>query len=85
MNTNLPSKFRISSEADDDEIWQRILDTLSEKEKDLANRVVSEISEPYPGAKEIIVKENDKSNIAIATLSEVNGSESEWAVYKERN
>ena len=82
-NNSIPSKFTISILATDDEIWDKVLDTLTLKERGLADKLNSEIIEPYLGAKEIVIRTKDNSNIAIATLSEINGEETEWAVYKE--
>ena len=80
---NSPSKFSVPPFASDEEIWNKILELLTPFEKLEANRSRSEFNAPYLGGKEIIVKRFDKSNIAIALLSEVNADGDEWAIYKE--
>ena len=82
-NNRIPSKFSVSILATDDEIWDKVLDTLTLKERVLVDKFNSEIIEPYLGAKEIVIRTKDNSNIAIATLSEIHGGETKWAVYKE--
>ena len=82
-NKKFPSTFSVGALATDDEIWAKILETLTYQERKAADKLNSEIREPYIGAKEIIVRAKDNSNIAIATLSEIHGGETKWAVYKE--
>ena len=48
-----------------------------------ASRSKSEFNHPYLGGKEIIVKRSDKSDIAVALLSEVTADGDEWAIYRE--
>ncbi len=78
-----PSKFSVPPFASDDEIWVKILEALTPFEKQEANRSTSEFNDPYMGGKEIIVKRFDKSDIAVALLSEVNADGDEWAIYRE--
>ena len=78
-----PSKFSVKPNATDEEIWCKILDTLTSEENQEVDRLVSEIVEPYFGAKEITIRRSDKSIIAFASLSEMNQEDCEWAVYKE--
>ena len=80
---NSPSKFSVPPFSSDDEIWNRILEVLTPKEKKEANRFKSEFNDPYMGGKEIIVKRFDESDIAVALLSEVNSDGDEWAIYRE--
>ena len=80
---NSPSKFSVPPFSSDDEIWNRILEVLTPKEKKEANRLKSEFNDPYMGGKEIIVKRFDESDIAVALLSEVNSDGDEWAIYRE--
>ena len=80
---NSPSKFSVPPFASDDEIWIKILDVLTPFEKLEANRSKSEFNDPYMGGKEIIVKRNDESDIAVALLSEVKADGDEWAIYRE--
>ena len=80
---NCPSKFSVPPFASDDDIWNKILEALTPLEKIEANRLVSEFNDPYMGGKEIIVKRFDKSDIAIALLSEVKPDGDEWAIYRE--
>ncbi len=77
------SKFLVSPFSTFDEIWEKILDQLSTKEKLEADRCKSEMNYPYLGGKEIIVRRGDKSDIAVALLSEVNENGDEWAIYRE--
>ena len=79
-----PSKFTVQSLATYDEIWDKILDTLTFQERKEADKSKSKFLEPYLGAKEITIKRNDNSDIAFASLSEINQNEHEWAVYRER-
>ena len=79
----MPSKFSIRSSASNDEIWEKIMQTLTNQEKTEADKTKSIVYEPYFGSKEITVKRSDSSNIAFASLSEVHKSENEWAVYRE--
>ena len=80
---NSPSKFSVAPFASDDEIWNKILEVLTPSEKIEANRSKSEFNDPYMGGKEIIVKRSDKSDIAVALLSEVTADGDEWAIYRE--
>ena len=80
---NTPSKFSVPPFASDDEIWIKILEVLTPSEKLEANRSSSEFNDPYIGGKEIVVKRSDKSDIAVALLSEVTDEGDEWAIYKE--
>ncbi len=79
-----PSKFSIKPFASNEELWERILETLTPKERKEADKSQSEIIEPYLGAKEVMIKRSDKSDIAFASLSEIHKNENEWAVYRER-
>ena len=78
-----PSKFSIPPFASDDEIWIKILGILTPSEQLEANRSKSEFNNPYMGGKEIVVKRSDKSDIAVALLSEVTPDGDEWAIYRE--
>ena len=78
-----PSKFSVKALATYEEIWLKILETLTPQERLEADKSQSEIVEPYLGGKEITIRRSDKSNIAIASLSEVHRDEDEWAVYRE--
>tara|TARA_B100000965_G_scaffold342095_2_gene311164 strand:- start:668 stop:931 length:264 start_codon:yes stop_codon:yes gene_type:complete len=78
-----PSKFSVPPFATDDDIWNKILEALTPSEKLAANRSKSEFNDPFMGGKEIIVKSVDKSDIAIALLSEVKADGDEWAIYRE--
>ena len=80
---NSPSKFSVPPFASDDDIWNEILEVLTPLEKAEANRLKSDFNDPYIGGKEIIVKSFDESNIAVASLSEVNAERDEWAIYRE--
>ena len=80
---NIPSKFSVPPFASDDEIWNKILEVLTPSEKVEASRSKSEFNDPYMGGKEIIVKRCDESDIAVASLSEVNADRNEWAIYRE--
>ena len=80
---NSPSKFSVPPFASDDEIWIKILEVLSPSEQLEASRSKSEINDPYMGGKEIIIKRSDKSDIAVALLSEVTVEGDEWALYRE--
>ena len=80
---NCPSKFSVPPFASDDEIWNKILEVLTPSEKAEASRSKSEFNDPYIGGKEIIVKRLDESDIAVASLSEVNSDRDEWAIYRE--
>ena len=82
-NENNPSKFSVPPFASDDEIWNKILELLTPLEKKEASRLESEFNNPYMGGKEIIVKRFNKSDIAVALLSEVNKEGDEWAIYRE--
>ncbi|WP_320664326.1 hypothetical protein [Prochlorococcus sp. MIT 1223] len=84
MNKPGPSKFSVQAFATDDLIWDKILETLSQKEREEADKSESEINEPYMGGKEIIVRRKDKTNIAFASLSETNDNNDKWAVYREK-
>tara|TARA_Y100001968_G_C19188988_1_gene634244 strand:+ start:512 stop:775 length:264 start_codon:yes stop_codon:yes gene_type:complete len=78
-----PSKFSVRPFASDDEIWNKIIESLTPTEKGEASRLKSEFNDPYMGGKEIIVKRFDESDIAVALLSEVNPDGDEWAIYRE--
>ena len=80
---NSPSKFSVPPFASDDEIWIKILGLLTPSEQLEANRSKSEFNNPYMGGKEIVVKRSDKSDIAVALLSEVTPDGDEWAIYRE--
>ena len=80
---NSPSKFTLPPFASDDDIWNKILESLSPSEKLEANRSKSAFNDPYMGGKEIIVKRLDESEIAVALLSEVKADGDEWAIYRE--
>ena len=80
---NSLSKFSVPPFASDDDIWNKILDTLTSSEKTEADRSKSEFNNPYIGGKEIIVKRFDESDIAVALLSEVKPDGDEWAIYRE--
>ena len=80
---NSPSKFTLPPFASDDDIWDKILESLSPSEKLEANRSKSDFNDPYMGGKEIIVKRFDESEIAVALLSEVKSDGDEWAIYRE--
>ena len=80
---NTPSKFSVPPFASDDEIWIKILETLTPLEKLEADRDKSEFNDPYMGGKEVIVKRSDESDIAVALLSEVKANGDEWAIYRE--
>ena len=80
---NSPSKFSVPPFASDDEIWIKILEVLSTSEQLEASRSESEFNNPYVGGKEVIVKRCDKSDIAVALLSEVTSDGDEWAIYRE--
>ena len=80
---NNPSKFSVPPFASDDDIWNRIIESLTPLEKKEANRSKSEFNNPYMGGKEIIVKRLDESDIAVALLSEVNSDGDDWAIYRE--
>tara|TARA_Y100001968_G_scaffold73516_1_gene64955 strand:- start:177 stop:440 length:264 start_codon:yes stop_codon:yes gene_type:complete len=80
---NSPSKFSVPPFASDDEIWIKILGILTPSEQLEANRSKSEFNNPYMGGKEIVVKRSDKSDIAVALLSEVTPDGDEWAIYRE--
>ena len=80
---NGPSKFSVPPFASEDEIWVKILHLLTPIEQSEANRSKSEFNNPYMGGKEIIVKRSDKSEIAVALLSEVTSDGDEWAIYRE--
>ena len=84
FNSNInPSKFSVSPFSTDEEIWEKIIESLNPQEKIDANRLESEINDLYMGGKEIIVRRGDKSDIAVALLSEVNENGDEWAIYRE--
>mgnify|MGYP001169032893 CR=1 FL=1 len=78
-----PSKFCVPPFSSDDEIWIKILEVLTPSEQLEADRLTSEFNNPYIGGKEIIVKRFDKSDIAVALLSEVTPDGDEWAIYRE--
>ena len=78
-----PSKFSVRPLASNEEIWNKILENLCEKDREEADLAASSIEEPYLGCKEITVKRSNKSNIAFASLSEIKENEDEWAVYSE--
>ena len=80
---NSPSKFTLPPFASDDDIWNKILESLSPSEKLEANRSKSDFNDPYMGGKEIIVRRFDESDIAVALLSEVKDDGDEWAIYRE--
>tara|TARA_Y100001968_G_scaffold327500_1_gene372680 strand:- start:909 stop:1172 length:264 start_codon:yes stop_codon:yes gene_type:complete len=80
---NRPSKFSVPPFASDDEIWIKILEVLTPSEQLEANRSKSEFNDPYMGGKEIIVRRSDKTDIAVALLSEINADGDEWAIYRE--
>ena len=80
---NGPSKFSVPPFASDDEIWAKILHVLTPSEQIDADRSESDFNDPYMGGKEIIVKRSDKSEIAVALLSEVTSDGDEWAIYRE--
>ena len=80
---NTPSKFSVPPFASDDEIWIKILESLTKRERHEASRSNSEFNNPYIGGKEIVVKRSDKSDIAVALLSEVTCEGDEWAIYRE--
>ena len=80
---NSPSKFSVPPFASDEEIWNKILEVLTPSEKVEASRSKSEFNDLYMGGKEIIVKRFDESDIAVASLSEVNADRDEWAIYRE--
>tara|TARA_B100000965_G_C19578648_1_gene752471 strand:- start:320 stop:583 length:264 start_codon:yes stop_codon:yes gene_type:complete len=80
---NSLSKFSVPPFASDDDIWNKILESLTPQEKTEANRSKSEFNDPYIGGKEIIVKRFDESDIAVALLSEVKADGDEWAIYRE--
>ncbi len=82
-NINSPSKFSIRLRATNDELWNEILNTLSEEDRREADKLSSFFDEPYFGCKEITVRRRDKSQIAFASLSEISENEEEWAVYGE--
>ena len=79
----MPSKFTVKSDATDDEVWNKILETLTSDERNEADRSISDVHEPYLGCKEIIVKTTKNSNIAYASISEIRQDEIDWSVYKE--
>ena len=83
MSSEMPSKFTVGLEANEDEIWEKIIETLSCNDRKDVDRSRSEIKEPYLGGKQIIVKRTDNSEIAFASISEIKVSLIEWAVYKE--
>ena len=80
---NSPSKFSVPPFSSDDEIWTKILEVLSPLEQLEASRSNSEFNDPYMGGKEIIIKRSDKSDIAVALLSEITDDGDEWAIYRE--
>ena len=80
---NRPSKFSVPPFASDDEIWIQILEGLTPSEQLEASRTKSEFNNPYMGCKEVIVKRDDDSEIAVALLSEVTSEGDEWAIYRE--
>tara|TARA_Y100001968_G_scaffold312656_1_gene336070 strand:+ start:329 stop:592 length:264 start_codon:yes stop_codon:yes gene_type:complete len=80
---NRPSKFSVPPFASDDEIWIKIIEALEPSEQLEACRSKSEFNDPYIGGKEVIVKRSDRSEIAVALLSEVTGEGDEWAIYRE--
>ncbi len=82
-NQKGPSKFSVKALATDDEIWTKIIETLTPQERQEADKSASEIYEPYLGGKEITIKRADKSDIAFASLSEIHQNEDDWSVYKE--
>ena len=83
MKSKAPSKFSISSTATDDEIWVKVLDLLPSEDREQADKCSSVIQEPYLGGKEIIIRRSNQTNIAYASISEINKDENEWAVYRE--
>tara|TARA_Y100001968_G_scaffold333511_1_gene396810 strand:+ start:769 stop:1026 length:258 start_codon:yes stop_codon:yes gene_type:complete len=78
-----PSKFSVPSMGTDEDIWNKILETLRPQDMKEAELSESIISEPYFGHKEILVKRRDGSNIAFASLSERHENFNEWSVYYE--
>ena len=78
-----PSKFNLPPYSTDEEIWIRILETLTPLERKEANKYKSEIKEPYPNCKEVTVRRTDKTEIAYAVRSEINKNGDEWAIYRE--
>tara|TARA_Y100001968_G_scaffold217938_1_gene200541 strand:- start:21387 stop:21641 length:255 start_codon:yes stop_codon:yes gene_type:complete len=83
MHFEMPSKFTVGLQATDEEVWEKILETLPNKERNEVDRSKSETKEPYLGGKQILVKRTDYSEIAFASISEIKEDLIEWAVYKE--
>ena len=80
---NTPSKFSVPHFSSDEEIWKKLLTVLTPSERLVVSRSNSEISSPYLGSKEIIVRRADNSDIAVALLSELKKDGDEWAIYRE--
>ena len=78
-----PSKFSVGLSASDEEVLDKILETLNPTDKLDVDRSACLIEEPYLGSKEITIRRSDKSIIAFASLSEIHSNDIEWAVYTE--
>ena len=82
MTTN-PSRIFLPSFFANEEIWIKILEALTPLEREEANKSESEIKEPYPSCKEMIVRRTDRTKIAYAISSASNKNGDEWAIYRE--
>ena len=78
-----PSKFSVNHPTTDEEIWVKILSALTPSERKEANKSESDIKEPYPSCKEVIVRKSDKTDIAYTVRNEINKYGYEWAMYRE--
>ena len=79
----MPSKFSVPPFSTDEEIWIKVLEALKPSERKEANKSESEIKEPYPSCKEVIVRRADKTDIAYAIRSEIKKNGDDWAIYRE--
>ena len=78
-----PSNFSVPPFSTNEEIWIRILAALTPLEREEANKSESEVKEPYPSCKEVIVRTGAKTDIAYAVRSESNKNGDEWSIYRE--
>ena len=80
---NEPSKFVLSEDATEDDIWAEIIRKLPKDLACQADKKNSYLTEPYIGAKEYIIKNNKGKELATASISDKHGKDIDWSIYKD--
>ena len=79
----LNSRFTLPKGASDEQIWDKILESMPKDLTDIVDKNKSEIISPYQGAKEFCIKSTDNNCIAFASIADFHDGEIEWSVYQE--